>query len=104
MLWTGCDPVVTENPLACRVTMSGNRIVNAAFAPPPNAHMLAVQGGSGGSGSVQIDSSRHLLHHYLRIDQLHLQQSVRVRLQCHTPGFGGVGKLPEGMGWRRMRE
>lgn len=55
--WHGCDDVVTENPLACRVTMSTDRIVNAAFAPPASAFILAVQGGSGGSGSVQSTPS-----------------------------------------------
>jgi hypothetical protein len=55
--WSGCDVAVTEDPLACRVTLNSNRRINARFAPPPNAFMLTVQGGAGGSGSLQSTPS-----------------------------------------------
>jgi hypothetical protein len=50
--WTGCDGPVTENPLSCKVTMTGNKVISATFAPPPNSFQMTVTGGSNGSGSV----------------------------------------------------
>jgi hypothetical protein len=50
--WTGCDAPVTENPLACQVTMSSPRTVAAAFSPPPNSYFLSITGGANGSGTV----------------------------------------------------
>ena len=57
VVWTGCDGPITEDPLSCRVTMSVGRTIRAAFAPPPNTYLLTVQGGAGGSGSVQSTPS-----------------------------------------------
>ena len=51
--WTNCDPVLTDDPLTCKVTLSASKTINAKFLPPPNMFTLAVQGGAGGSGSVQ---------------------------------------------------
>ena len=50
--WTGCDGAVTENPLSCKVTMTGNKVVSAAFAPPPNSFQMTVTGGANGDGAV----------------------------------------------------
>lgn len=50
--WTGCDAPVTENPLACQVTMTGARTVTATFTPPPKFWSLSVEGGANGSGTV----------------------------------------------------
>jgi Galactose oxidase-like, Early set domain/Kelch motif len=55
--WANCDPVVTDDPLTCKVTLNTNKTINARFAPPPSTYMLTVQGGAGGSGSVQSGPS-----------------------------------------------
>jgi Domain of unknown function (DUF1929)/Kelch motif/Galactose oxidase, central domain len=55
--WSNCDPAVTDDPLGCKVTLSANKTINAKFGPPPNSHLLTVQGGAGGSGSVQSTPS-----------------------------------------------
>ena len=52
-VWSGCDDAVTDNPLACQVTMSTARTITVKFSPPPNSFRLDVSGGSGGSGTVQ---------------------------------------------------
>jgi hypothetical protein len=51
-VWSGCDGPVTENPLACQVTMSTARTITIKFSPPPSSFSLIISGGSGGSGSV----------------------------------------------------
>jgi Galactose oxidase-like, Early set domain len=55
--WTGCDAAVTEDPLSCKVTMSSDRQIGVKFAPAPNSYALAVQPGSGGSGTVRSTPS-----------------------------------------------
>jgi hypothetical protein len=55
--WSGCDAPLTDDPLGCKVTLNANKRINARFAPPPNSYVLAVQGGAGGSGSVQSTPS-----------------------------------------------
>jgi hypothetical protein len=50
--WTGCDRPTTDSPLSCQVTMSANKLIIAAFGPPPNSFQLTVAGGSNGNGSV----------------------------------------------------
>lgn len=50
--WTGCDRPTTDSPLSCQVTMSANKLIIAAFGPPPNSFQLTVAGGSNGDGSV----------------------------------------------------
>ena len=52
-VWSGCDGAVTENPLACQVTMSTARTITIKLLPPPNSFALSVSGGSGGNGTVQ---------------------------------------------------
>jgi hypothetical protein len=56
-VWLGCDGAVTENPLACQVTMSAARTVEIKFSPPANSFALSVLGGAGGSGTVQSSPS-----------------------------------------------
>jgi WD40 repeat protein len=56
-IWTGCDGAVTENPLACQVTMNAARTVTIKFSQPAGSFALDVQGGAGGSGSVQSSPS-----------------------------------------------
>ena len=51
--WSGCDTGVTENPLACQVTMNTARTITIKFVPRANSFGLSVSGGSGGSGTVQ---------------------------------------------------
>lgn len=55
--WAGCDPLLTDDPLTCKVTLNTTKTIDAKFAPPPNTYMLAIQGGAGGSGSVQSTPS-----------------------------------------------
>ncbi|HET9603432.1 MAG TPA: galactose oxidase-like domain-containing protein [Gemmatimonadales bacterium] len=55
--WTGCDAPVTDSPLSCQVTMTANKVVTAAFAPPANSFALTVLGGSNGTGTVQSSPS-----------------------------------------------
>ena len=50
--WDGCDAPVTENPLACQVTMTSPKTVTAVFAPPPKFFSLSVEGGANGSGTI----------------------------------------------------
>jgi hypothetical protein len=52
-VWSGCDGPVTENPLACQVTMSTARTITIKFSPPPSSFALSVSGGSGGNGTVR---------------------------------------------------
>jgi hypothetical protein len=52
-VWAGCDQAVTENPLACQVTMSTARTVTITFSPPASSFALNVSGGAGGNGTVQ---------------------------------------------------
>jgi hypothetical protein len=52
-VWTDCDAAVTENPLACQVTMNVARTVKIAFSPPANSFQLSVGGGANGSGTVR---------------------------------------------------
>jgi hypothetical protein len=51
-VWSGCDGAVTDDPLACQITMSAARIITITFAPPANSFALSVSGGAGGSGTV----------------------------------------------------
>src|SRR5688572_27315949 len=53
--WTGCDAPVTDNPLACQVTMTSPKTISAMFSPPPKFFSLSVVGGSNGSGTVSSD-------------------------------------------------
>ncbi|HET7602354.1 MAG TPA: galactose oxidase-like domain-containing protein, partial [Gemmatimonadales bacterium] len=55
--WTGCDAPVTDSPLSCQVTMTANKVVSAALAPPANSFALTVLGGANGSGTVQSSPS-----------------------------------------------
>jgi hypothetical protein len=55
--WTHCDRAHTDDPLSCRVTMSSDRTIIATFAPPPSSYLLTVQGGAGGSGTVESSPS-----------------------------------------------
>ncbi len=50
--WEGCDTPVTENPLACQVTMTEPRTVTAIFSPPPKFYPLTIEGGANGNGTV----------------------------------------------------
>ena len=50
--WEGCDTPVTDNPLACLVTMSGPRTVKATLLPPPKSWALTIGGGANGNGTV----------------------------------------------------
>src|SRR3546814_16383952 len=54
----GCDAPVTDSPLSCQVTMSANKVVSAAFAPPANSFALTLLGGSNGSGTVRSEERR----------------------------------------------
>jgi Domain of unknown function (DUF1929)/Kelch motif len=51
-VWSDCDQAVTENPLACQVTMSTARTITVTFSPPANSFALSVSGGASGSGTV----------------------------------------------------
>jgi hypothetical protein len=55
--WSNCDPPVTDDPLSCKVTLNTTKTINAKFGPAPNSYVLTVQGGAGGSGSVQSTPS-----------------------------------------------
>ena len=50
--FTGCDHPDTDAPLSCHVTMTTNKYINAAFAPPANSYQMTVSGGSNGDGTV----------------------------------------------------
>jgi hypothetical protein len=56
-VWAGCDGAVTENPLACQVTMNVARPVTIKFSQPASSFALSVTGGSSGSGTVQSSPS-----------------------------------------------
>src|SRR4029079_13870342 len=53
VVWTGCDHPVTDSPLSCQVTMTGNKVITGAFAPAPNNLLMTVDGGSNGNGTVR---------------------------------------------------
>ena len=55
--WEGCDAPVTENPLACQVTMTSPKTISAVFAPPPKFYSLSVEAGSNGSGTITSSPS-----------------------------------------------